>query len=53
VRAWVGEQGQSTSAPQLDAQIERIARAGGTPLLLADEKGLLAVIALKDILSPT
>jgi K+-transporting ATPase ATPase B chain len=52
VRAWVGEQGQSTSAPQLDAQIERIARAGGTPLLLADEKGLLAVIALKDILKP-
>ena len=52
VRAWVGEQGQSASAPQLDAQIERIARAGGTPLLLADEKGLLAVIALKDILKP-
>ena len=52
VRAWVGEQGQSTSAPQLDAQIERIARAGGTPLLLADETGLLAVIALKDILKP-
>jgi len=52
VRAWVGEQGQSTSAPQLDAQIERIARAGGTPLLLADETGLLAMIALKDILKP-
>jgi K+-transporting ATPase ATPase B chain len=52
VRAWVTEQGQSASAPQLDAQIERIARAGGTPLLLADENGLLAVIALKDILKP-
>jgi K+-transporting ATPase ATPase B chain len=52
VRAWVTEQGQSSAAPQLDTQIERIARAGGTPLLLADEKGLLAVIALKDILKP-
>ncbi len=52
VRAWVTEQGQTKDAPQLDSQIERIARAGGTPLLLADEKGLLAVIALKDILKP-
>ncbi|HEV8020225.1 MAG TPA: potassium-transporting ATPase subunit KdpB [Candidatus Lustribacter sp.] len=52
VRAWVTEQGASASAPLLDAQIERIARAGGTPLLLADERGLLAVIALKDILKP-
>jgi potassium-transporting ATPase ATP-binding subunit len=48
----VTEQGQSASAPELDAQIVRIARAGGTPLLLADENGLLAVIALKDILKP-
>jgi K+-transporting ATPase ATPase B chain len=52
VRAWVTAQGVSASAPQLDAQIERIARSGGTPLLLADEHGLLAVIALKDILKP-
>jgi K+-transporting ATPase ATPase B chain len=52
VRAWVVEQGVSASAPQLDAQIERIARAGSTPLLLADEGGILAVIALKDILKP-
>jgi potassium-transporting ATPase ATP-binding subunit len=52
VRAWVTEQRASASAPQLDTQIERIARAGGTPLLLADERGLLAVIALKDILKP-
>ena len=52
VRAWVTEQGNSSVAPQLDAQIERIARAGGTPLLLADQRGPLAVIALKDILKP-
>ena len=52
VRAWVVEQGQTSVAPQLDTQVERIARAGGTPLLLADERGLLAVIALKDILKP-
>ena len=33
--------------------IERIARGGGTPLLLADEKGLVVgVIYLKDILKP-
>src|SRR5665213_2027838 len=32
VRAWVTEQGRSVSAPSLDAQVERIARAGGTPL---------------------
>jgi K+-transporting ATPase ATPase B chain len=52
IRAWVVEQGLSSSAPQLDAQIERIARAGSTPLLLADQGGILAVIALKDILKP-
>ena len=52
VRAWVTEGGNVAAAPQLDAQVERIARAGGTPLLLADERGLLAVIALKDILKP-
>ena len=52
VRAWVAEQGASAVAPELDAHVERIARAGGTPLLLADERGLLAVIALKDILKP-
>jgi K+-transporting ATPase ATPase B chain len=52
VRAWVAEQGASAKAPELEPQVERIARAGSTPLLLADEGGLLAVIALKDILKP-
>ncbi len=52
VRAWLTSQNAATATPQLNAEIERIARAGGTPLLLADERALLAVIALKDILKP-
>ena len=51
VRAWVREQNVAEST-SLDADVERIARAGGTPLLLADEHGLLGVIYLKDILKP-
>ena len=36
----------------LGADVERIARAGGTPLLLAQDGKVLAVIQLKDILKP-
>ncbi len=49
--AWVREQGGSPST-ELDAQVERIARSGGTPLLLARDKQILAAIHLKDILKP-
>jgi K+-transporting ATPase ATPase B chain len=53
VRAWVLEQNPQTHEyPMLNAEIERIARAGGTPLLLADERQVLGVIYLKDILKP-
>jgi K+-transporting ATPase ATPase B chain len=52
VRAWVAEQHAQGDAAAMTADIERIARAGGTPLLLADEHGLLGVIYLKDILKP-
>jgi K+-transporting ATPase ATPase B chain len=52
VRAWVREQRGGAPDTRLDADIERIARAGGTPLLLANERGLLGVIYLKDILKP-
>jgi potassium-transporting ATPase ATP-binding subunit len=53
VRAWVLEQNPHTHEdPLLNAEIERIARAGGTPLLLADERQVLGVIYLKDILKP-
>jgi len=51
VRAWVREQGGG-GGTLLAADVERIARAGGTPLLLAENKTILAVIYLKDILKP-
>ena len=51
VRAWVRERG-SDSAGILAAEVERVARAGGTPLLLAQNDKILAVIQLKDILKP-
>jgi K+-transporting ATPase ATPase B chain len=51
VRAWVREQG-GDSGSVLASDVERIARAGGTPLLLAENKKILGVIYLKDILKP-
>ncbi|MBV8375196.1 MAG: potassium-transporting ATPase subunit KdpB [Candidatus Eremiobacteraeota bacterium] len=51
VLAWVREQGGNPSA-DLSPEIERIARAGGTPLLLARNGLVLGVIYLKDILKP-
>ena len=35
---------------ELDAEVERIARAGGTPLAVARDRQLLGVIELKDII---
>jgi K+-transporting ATPase ATPase B chain len=52
VRAWVSEQTNGTATYPLAADVERIARAGGTPLLLADERGVLGAIGLRDILKP-
>jgi len=51
VRAWVRERGGSADT-ELVADVERIARAGGTPLLLAEDKQILGAIYLKDILKP-
>ncbi len=51
VTAWVRERGGEPPA-ELAADVERIARAGGTPLLLARDRAILAVIYLKDILKP-
>jgi len=51
VRAWVRERG-GDATNVLTADVERIARAGGTPLLLAQDTKVLAVIYLKDILKP-
>ncbi|HEX3467163.1 MAG TPA: potassium-transporting ATPase subunit KdpB [Candidatus Elarobacter sp.] len=60
VRAWVAQTvaaGGSASLPSpskdvLVADVERIARAGGTPLLLAERGRILACIELRDILKP-
>jgi K+-transporting ATPase ATPase B chain len=51
VRAWVREQG-GDAGTTLASEVERIARAGGTPLLLAENNTVLGVIYLKDILKP-
>ena len=51
VLAWIGESGAPGST-QLAPQIERIARSGGTPLLLARNTLVIGVIYLKDILKP-
>jgi K+-transporting ATPase ATPase B chain len=51
VIAWVRELGGNASI-DLTADVERIARSGGTPLLLARENVVLGVIYLKDVLKP-
>ncbi len=51
VSAWVREQGGDAHT-ELATQVERIARGGGTPLLLARNKQIVGVIHLKDILKP-
>jgi potassium-transporting ATPase ATP-binding subunit len=48
VRQWVADQGGSPSA-ELDSVVEQVARAGSTPLAVADGSRLLGVIELKDI----
>jgi potassium-transporting ATPase ATP-binding subunit len=51
VIAWVRERGGS--APQeLSQQVERIARSGGTPLLVARGAQVVGAIHLKDVLKP-
>jgi K+-transporting ATPase ATPase B chain len=55
VRAWIasnGRGGVATAVDVLTAEVERIARAGGTPLLLADGQRILGAIYLRDILKP-
>ena len=52
VRAWVRERGGDPGDSELALDVERIARAGGTPLLLAEDGKILGVIYLKDILKP-
>lgn len=51
VSAWVREQG-GDAMTELAAEVERIARSGGTPLLLARDTQIAGVIHLKDVLKP-
>jgi potassium-transporting ATPase ATP-binding subunit len=51
IRTWVRERG-GDGAAVLASDVERIARAGGTPLLLAEDNRILGAIYLKDILKP-
>src|SRR5215470_15587163 len=44
--AWAGRD----MPPQLEAEVDRIARAGGTPLAVGRDRQLLGVIELKDII---
>ncbi len=48
VRAWVEAAGGAWPA-EVDAAAERVARAGGTPLVVAREARVLGVVALKDV----
>jgi K+-transporting ATPase ATPase B chain len=52
VRAWVRERNPNADGTILTADVERIARAGGTPLLLAENDRILGAIYLRDILKP-
>jgi len=52
VRAWIAERTGSPQGGELAGDVERIARAGGTPLLLADERRVLGAIYLRDVLKP-
>jgi K+-transporting ATPase ATPase B chain len=48
VKRWVEEQG-GRIPPRLDEEVETIARAGGTPLVVAQDNFVLGVILLKDV----
>jgi len=48
VKQWSGAQGGSVPE-DLDALVERISRAGSTPLVVADGPQILGVIELKDV----
>ena len=48
VQAWVAAQG-GTYPAEVSAAVDKIARAGGTPLVVAENARVLGVILLKDI----
>ena len=46
---WAREQGSPEATVELQGWIEQVARAGGTPLVVAEGRHLLGVIALSDV----
>ncbi|MBK7644340.1 MAG: potassium-transporting ATPase subunit KdpB [Planctomycetes bacterium] len=48
IAAWIASR-RGSLAPEVRAQVERIARGGGTPLLVAEGDRVLGVIHLKDV----
>src|SRR5262249_41650660 len=48
VKKFVEEQGGRVP-PQLDAEVDQVARVGGTPLVVAQDNSVLGVIHLKDV----
>lgn len=48
IKKYVKEQGGSYSG-ELDPQVEKIAKSGGTPLLVSDGKTIVGIIELKDV----
>jgi potassium-transporting ATPase ATP-binding subunit len=48
VKRWVGEQGGKLP-DELDAVVERVAKTGATPLVVAEKRRVLGVIELKDV----
>jgi K+-transporting ATPase ATPase B chain len=52
VRAWAASRPGGAVTTELAGDVERIARAGGTPLLLAEDNRILGAIYLRDILKP-
>ncbi len=49
VEAWSQSLGAGRSAPEMHAWVDQIARAGGTPLLVAEGAHILGVVALSDV----
>jgi K+-transporting ATPase ATPase B chain len=49
VKRFVTENGGAADTAQLDAEVDKIARLGGTPLVVAQDNFVLGVIYLKDV----
>jgi len=52
VAAWCAGGSEGQLPPDVREQVERIARAGGTPLVVAEDRKVFGVIYLKDIVKP-